>query len=73
MHKTIHFSLCIYNSTLNYTIYDDINLYLGWTSLHRAAQNGHTEIVKMLLDDGANVSTKDDEYSKKDNNSYIYI
>ena len=42
------------------------------TSLHWAAENGHTEIVKILL---ANVSTKDND-GKKDNDTYntcIYI
>ncbi len=43
-------------------------LYLGLTSLHYAARYGHTEIVKMLLAHGANISTKDD-VGKKDNNT----
>ena len=41
------------------------------TSLHWAAQNGHTDTVKILIDHKANVSTKD-RYGKKDN-TYIYI
>jgi hypothetical protein len=28
----------------------------GWTALHRAAQKGHTDVVKALLAAGANVS-----------------
>ena len=40
------------------------------TSLHWAAQNGHTDTVKILIDHKANVSTKD-RYGKKDNNTYI--
>ena len=47
-----------------------IYLYLGLTSLHWAARNGHTDIVKTLLAHGANVSTKDDNIGKKDNNTY---
>ena len=50
-----------------------IYLYLGKNSLHRAAENGHTEIVKILLDHGANVSTKDDYYGKKNDNTYFYM
>ena len=54
--------MCIYNS---------IYLYLGMTSLHYAVgQDGHTDIVKTLLDHGANVNTKDNA-GKKDNNTYI--
>ena len=43
------------------------------TSLHLAARYGHTDIAKILLDHGANVSTKDDYDGKKYNNTYIYI
>ena len=50
-----------------------IYLYLGRTSLHRAAENGHTNTVKILLAHGANVSTKDDYDGKKDNNTYKYL
>ena len=50
-----------------------IYFYLGSTSLHYAARNGHTEIVKILLENGANVSTKDDDGKKDDNTYNIYI
>ncbi len=66
---SVHLSMCIYNSTLNYTISNNINVYLGWTSLHRAAYNGHTEIVKILLANEANASNKDND-GKKDDNTY---
>jgi ankyrin repeat protein len=34
----------------------DVNLISkdGWTALHKAANNGHTQVVKLLLDKGAN-------------------
>ena len=35
-----------------------IYLYLGWTSLMRAAEDGNTEVVKLLLQHGANVNYK---------------
>ena len=42
---------------MEYTIYL-IYLYLGWTSLMLAADYGHTETVKILLKQGADVNTK---------------
>ena len=33
--------------------------FLGWTSLHHAAINGDVEIVRMLLDGGADMEIKD--------------
>ena len=41
------------------------------TSLQWAAINGHTDIVKILLAHGANVSTKD--YDGKKDTTYIYM
>ena len=41
------------------------------TSLHWAAMNGNTDIVKILLAHGVNVNTKDND-GKKDNNTYIW-
>ena len=38
-----------------------IYLYLGRTSLMYAAWDGYTEIVKILLEHGADVNTKDYE------------
>eukprot|EP00766_Chilomastix_caulleryi_P000803 gnl/Chilomastix_caulleri/1782.p1 GENE.gnl/Chilomastix_caulleri/1782~~gnl/Chilomastix_caulleri/1782.p1 ORF type:complete len:228 (-),score=58.97 gnl/Chilomastix_caulleri/1782:209-892(-) len=42
---------------------NDINSIdaLYWTPLHYAAEGGFTQIVKMLLDFGADVNTQDDE------------
>ena len=37
-----------------------IYLYLGETSLMQAAENGHTDIVKILLKHGADVNIRDD-------------
>ena len=36
-----------------------IYLYLGKTSLMYAAENGNTDTVKILLEHGADVNTKD--------------
>ena len=36
----------------------------GWTLLHEAAQHGHTDVVKLLLDRGANPN-KADEYERR--------
>ncbi len=72
-------SECIYTYIsifvfMNTFLYVYIYLYLGKTSLHWAAKYGDTDIVKILLDHGANVtvSTKDDVYGKKDNYTYIH-
>ena len=32
----------------------------GMTALHKAAQNGHTEVVRLLLDKGAKIDIKND-------------
>ena len=32
----------------------------GMTALHKAAQNGHTEVVRVLLDKGAKINIKND-------------
>ncbi len=41
----------------------DINAkdYNGTTPLHEAAWSGHKDVVELLVDNGANVSAKDDE------------
>lgn len=36
----------------------DIENYLGWTSLMMACKNGHLDMVKLLLDLGADPSRK---------------
>ena len=36
-----------------------IYLYLGKTSLMYAAENGNTDTVKILLEHGADINTKD--------------
>ena len=36
-----------------------IYLYLGWTSLMIAAMNGKTEVIRILLEYGAEVNHKD--------------
>ena len=38
-----------------------IYLYLGWTSLIWAARFGHTDVVQLLLQHGANINAKDTE------------
>ena len=53
----IYIYLCIYNSTLNYIIYL-IYLYLGETSLMLAAWRGNTDVVKLLLEHGADINAK---------------
>ena len=49
-----------------------IYLYLEWTSLHIAAWEGYIDMIKILLDHGANVNTKNND-GKRDNNTYTYI
>ena len=49
--------MCIYNSTLNYIIYL-IYLYLADTSLMLEAWRGNTDVVKVLLDHGADINAK---------------
>ncbi len=49
-----------------------IYFYLGWTSLHYAANNGYIDIVKILLENGTNVRTTDND-GKKDNYTYISL
>ncbi len=48
-----------------------IYLYLGETSLQYAAEHGYTDIVKILLDHGGNVSTKDEYHGKKDDHIFF--
>ena len=33
----------------------------GWTPIHRAAREGHTDAVKLLMDHGANNDVKDND------------
>ena len=40
------------------------NIFLGKTSLIYAAKNGHIEVVKLLLENNANVEAKDYDFSK---------
>ncbi len=44
-----------------------IDSYLERTSLHWAAREGQTDIVELLLDHGANISTKDSQGKKHKN------
>jgi hypothetical protein len=37
---------------------------MGWTALIRASSNGHTEIVEILLRNGADVYAKDNTYHR---------
>ena len=64
-------SMCLISPSQIYD-YTNIYLYLGRTSLHYATEVGYTDIVKILVDHGANVSTKDND-GKKDDNTNIYI
>ncbi len=48
-----------------------IYLYLGMTSLHYAAEDGYTDIVKILLAHGVNVNNKDNDGKKE--TTYIYM
>ncbi len=39
-----------------------MSIYLGETSLMKAASNGNTDMVKILLEHGADVNSRSDEY-----------
>ena len=34
-------------------------LQLGWTALHHTCRNGHTEVVKHLINNNADISATD--------------
>ena len=53
-------SFNIYIISFIYFIVDFLfcNISLGWTSLMFAAQNGHLEVVKKLLEQNADVNAK---------------
>ena len=60
----IVFILCMYKVINVYTlqfihIYIYYNIQDGYTSLHFAAKNGHLEVVKLLIEKGANLQDKD--------------
>ena len=48
--------LCIYNYP---KIINIIYLYLGRTSLSYAAEEGRTDVVKILVENGADINDKD--------------
>ena len=58
----MNISLFFYNSTINYfeNITNQIYLYLDGTStsLMYAAGNGSTDVVKLLLENGADINAK---------------
>ena len=48
---------CDTTSHITVDIISDVKSYHqdGWTALHRAADNGHIEVVRLLLDRHANI------------------
>ena len=58
--KCSHVHLSCNTSTLTSTgpasCYDDICMQYGWSSLHTARDEGHLDIVKTLIEAGANVN-----------------
>ena len=41
--------------------YNDMSLLqYGWTALHLACNNGHVEVVKLLMSNNADISATDD-------------
>ena len=46
------------DSTLDF--YESIYVQRGWSALHVASEKGHLEVVKCLLEKGANINDKDE-------------
>ncbi len=60
-HSILPFSMCKHNCTPHYNSYflKMIDSYLGWTSLMYAAYEKHNDVVKLLLEHGAEVTAQD--------------
>ena len=56
------FKICIYffvyNSVLMKIMYNLIDMYLGKTSLMYAAEGGHIEAVRLLINHGSDIKAK---------------
>ncbi|VDI45560.1 Hypothetical predicted protein [Mytilus galloprovincialis] len=54
--ETVKFLLNLKSQTLNSCVDKTIKQEDAWSALHKACNNGHIEIVKLLIDNGMNVN-----------------